>query len=85
MVFPVSMPWFDRLRLGRQAKHMTQQQLADAIGASRSQVYRWEVKGQLIPEYCQKKVAAVLEEPVETLFKNMPGVRQMRSKKCASK
>ena len=69
MVFPENAKWFVRLRIARAFRNMSQAAVAASVGVSRRTYGRYEA-GEITPtQYARKKLAEVLEEPVETLFK----------------
>lgn len=71
MVFPQGAKWYERVRIARLYHRQSQNDVAAAIGVSRRTYGRFE-KGETPPnEYARRKLAEVLEEPIETLFKGL--------------
>lgn len=56
------------IRLYRKQKGMTQQDLAEAIGRSRSTVAEYELGTTGVPQPLLWKIARCLEVPVDVLF-----------------
>lgn len=56
------------IRLYRKQKGMTQQDLADAIGRSRSTVAEYELGTTGVPQPLLWKIARCLDVPVDVLF-----------------
>ena len=69
MIFPGEATWNERVRLARLFHRLTQEKLAKLIGTSRRTYVRIET-GQREPnDYEKSKIAQVLDEPVENLFR----------------
>lgn len=80
MVFPGNAMWHERIRLARVFHRLTQNEVADLLGTSRRTVGRIE-SGALEPSpYVQTRLAKVLNEPEETLFKDLPTRKRERER-----
>jgi len=80
MVFPGNAAWNERIRLARTFHKLTQSEVAEALGTSRRTVGRIE-NGSMEPsQYVQTKLAKVLMEPEDTLFKDLPARKRERAR-----
>lgn len=60
----------EQLRFYRERAHMTQQQLADALGVARTTVTMWETSPAMPPARMLVKLAQVLGVTVDELLVN---------------
>jgi len=80
MVFPGNAKWNERVRLARVFHRLTQNDVASLLGTSRRTVGRIE-SGTMEPaRYVQSRLAMVLKEPEETLFKDLPSRKRERER-----
>jgi len=71
LIFPQGTAWNDRIRIMRAIKDLSQEALAEEIGTTRKQVYRWE-KGKTKPNaYTRRKLSQWAGVPEQTLFKGI--------------
>ena len=80
MVFPGNAPWYERVRLARVFHRLTQNDVAALLGTSRRTVGRIETGAVEPAKYVQTRLAKVLNEPEETLFKDLPSRKRERER-----
>jgi len=69
MIFPGEAKWNERVRLARLFHRLTQEKLAKLIGTSRRTYVRIETGQRLPNDYEQDKIARILNESKELLFR----------------
>ncbi len=58
----------NRIKFFRRQASLTQEQLAKAIGANQTKVYRWETGRIRVPGKIKLKIMSILGLPKEVLF-----------------